>query len=247
MSTVAQAPPGSTSIPIARPLGVLASGIVAGAIAGFIAGGIGSRAAMRILALTSPDAGGATTEAGATVGDISAGGTLFLLLAGTALGLGGGLAYIAVRRWLPRRATGVVFGLLLLALSGRPLVHPDNVDFIILEPAWLGIALFASLPILFGLLVVPLQARLEPLFTAERSRLWTVVVVGAGLLPLALGGPVALVLAVLVALGLIMARSEGLRDAWNAPPVDTLGRVLLTILGLFGLVMFSRGAIQILF
>jgi len=237
----------STEAPrVAHPLGVLVSGNVAGALAGLIVGGVGSRLAMRVLALTSPDAQGAITEAGEVVGEISMGGTLFLLVAGTVLGQAGGLAYIALRRWLPEWWTGAALGLLLLAVSGRLLVEPDNIDFVILDPAWLGITMFASLPVVFGLMVVPLQARLEPFFTRPRSRGATRLVLGAGLLPLALGGPVAVVLGAVIAAGFLLARSAVVRDAWDTATVDIYGRAILGATAIFGLGFFVWGALEIL-
>lgn len=230
----------------ARPLGVLASGNAAGAIAGLIVGGVGSRLAMRILALTSPDAQGAMTEAQAVVGEISLGGTLFLLVAGIVLGMGGGLAYVALRRWLPSRGTGFIFGLLTLAVSGRFLVDPDNVDFIVLGPSLLSVAMFASLPVLFGLLVVPLQATLEPFFTKSRSGPATSLVLTVGLLPLAIGGPVAVALAILIAAGFLLARSPSVREAWDTTTVDIYGRAILGATGIFGLGLFAWGALEIL-
>jgi hypothetical protein len=123
---------------VPRALGVLASGNLAGLNAGLIAGGIGSRLAMRVLALTSPDAQGSITEADEVVGRITLEGTPFILVAGAALGMGGGLAYVAMRRWLPSRGAGLAFGLLMLAVSGRLLANPDNIDFVHLDPAWLA-------------------------------------------------------------------------------------------------------------
>ena len=231
---------------IARTLGVLVSGNLAGLIAGLVAGGVGSRLAMRILALTSPDAQGAITEAGEVVGEITLGGTLFLLVAGAALGMAGGLAYVALRRWLPSRGVGLVFGLLMLAVSGRLLVDPDNIDFAILDPAWLGITMFAALPVLYGLLIVPLQSRLEPTFTKARPGVATTLLLVAGLAPLAIGGPVALVLVILIAGGFLLARSPGVREAWDTTTVDIYGRAILGATGIFGLGLFAWGALEIL-
>jgi hypothetical protein len=231
---------------VPRTLGILASGNVAGAIAGLIAGGIGSRLAMRILALTSPRAQGSLTEAQEIVGRITLEGTLFLLVAGVALGVAGGLVYIAVRRWLPIRGTGLVFGLLVLAVSGRLLVNPDNRDFVILDPTWLGITMFASLPILFGLFVVPLQGKLEPIFTKARSPLATALLLVAGLAPIAIGGPVAVILVVLIAGGFLLTRSATVREIWSTPTVDIYGRAVLGATAVFGLGFFAWGALEIL-
>ena len=245
--TTAPRDPLTTEPPSVRhTLGIIVSGNLAGLIAGLVAGGIGSRLAMRILALTSPDAQGAITEAGEIVGKITLEGTLFLLAAGAALGMGGGLAYVAIRRWLPNQVRGLAFGLLMLAVSGRVLVNPDNIDFVILDPAWLAITMFALLPILFGLLIVPLQALLEPVLTRPRSGLVTGVILAAGLAPLAIGGTISLVLVILVAAGFLVARSNAVREAWDTATVDIYGRAVLVATGIFGLGFFAWGALEIL-
>ena len=54
-----------------------------------------------------------------------------------------------------------MFGLLLVALLGRKVVDPGNKDFQFLTPKPLALALFSSLFIAFGLLVVPLVERFD--------------------------------------------------------------------------------------
>src|SRR3990172_13239772 len=110
-----------------RPGGVeplmrsLAVGTLSGFVAGLIAGGIGSRIAMRIVAITAGDADqGAITDAEATVGEITAGGTIFLAIFGGFIGTLGGYAYLALRRWLAGagRRRGLLLGIVLLAMFG---------------------------------------------------------------------------------------------------------------------------------
>ena len=86
-------------------LGKLARSVAVAALSGFaagvIAGGIGSRVAMQIVAVASgPDLQGALTEAEATVGEITAGGTFFLLVFGGFISVIGGLAFLALRPWV---------------------------------------------------------------------------------------------------------------------------------------------------
>lgn len=148
----------------------LAVGALAGLPAGLIAGGIGSRIAMRIVAITAGSADqGAITEAEATVGEITAGGTLFLLMAGAFAGVVGGLLYAGVRRWLADtgRWKGLTFGLLLLAIFGSLIIEGGNPDFDSFGYAVLNIAMFAALFVLFGLLVAPLFDRAERLVPAR--------------------------------------------------------------------------------
>src|SRR3990172_5179550 len=88
-----------------RPLEVealmraLTVGTLSGFVAGLIAGGVGSRIAMRIVAITAGDADqGAITDAEEVVGEITAGGTIFLLFIGGGAGALGGRLSPGARR-----------------------------------------------------------------------------------------------------------------------------------------------------
>jgi len=150
--------------PSAQPLEfviarAVATASIAGFLAGMIAGGAGSRLAMRIVALTAGSADqGSITEFEATVGEITAGGTIFLILAGGLVGVVGGLVYLVLRRWVadagPSR--GLVFGALILAMLGSTIVDGGNPDFHLFGTPALNVAMFASFFIVFGLLVAPI-------------------------------------------------------------------------------------------
>ena len=133
---------------------------VAGGLAGLLVGGLGSRVAMRIAALTARDvAQGLTTEAGATVGRITLGGTVFLVLfAGVGSALVGTAFYLTTRAWLPRRrwVRALAFGGLELAVFGTTLLDPGNPDFTILGRPLLNVLLFGSLFVLHGVVLVML-------------------------------------------------------------------------------------------
>jgi hypothetical protein len=157
---------------------------------------LGSRIAMRVLAVTSgPGVQGAKTEAEEIVGRITLDGTMFLVLAGTFIGGVAGLVYLAIRPWLPeqRIRRQLAFSLVMLALVGRLLVDSDNIDFAILSPALLAVAMFAALPLLYGYLFVSLYDRLAPFVMRERSWAGTALLIPA-LLPLLIGGLFSLVL-----------------------------------------------------
>ncbi|HEY3211381.1 MAG TPA: hypothetical protein VGL18_16630, partial [Actinomycetota bacterium] len=194
----------------------LATGMLPGLIVGLVVGGVGSRLAMRVMTLTSePAARGLETDFGATVGRITSGGTLFLLIAGSVLGMAGGIAYVAIRRLLPGRGwvKGLVFGALLLALAGRILISPDNPDFLILSPAGLAVAMFSALPILYGLLFVPLHRRLEPKIAGVRGPVLVIITpVLVGLLPLVLLGGFGVLVIAGSLLAWVFARSIGERE-----------------------------------
>jgi hypothetical protein len=225
----------------------LAKGMLPGLIAGVIAGGLGSRLAMRIMAVTSaPAATGLQTDAGATVGEITGPGTVFLLILGGVLGIAGGLAYLALRGLLPGKGwwiQGLAFGVLVLALAGRFLVEPDNPDFLILSPAGLAVAMFAALPIVFGLLFVPLHRWLEPAIGRVRRPLLLLPGVLLGLAPLIFIGGVG----VLVVAGVLLLWSLGpLIREQGKRALRTGGSVLVGGLAIWRGALFVIGVADIL-
>lgn len=128
-----------------RPLGGC---LAAGLVVGIVIAGLGSRLVMRLLAIADPDAEGSFTENGNQVGEITFGGTIGLLVfIGAPSGLLAGLIVFAVRRWLPggQPWRGLAFSSVLLALLGGTVIDPGNIDFRLLQPAGLAIALFGLL------------------------------------------------------------------------------------------------------
>jgi hypothetical protein len=226
----------------------MAVGMLPGAIAGLIAGGVGSRLAMRIMAATS-SAGvqGSETEFGATVGEISFGGTLFLLIAGAVLGAGGGLMFMAVRPLLPWRgwSGGLAFGLLLLAVFGRLIIDPENVDFTILRPAPLAVAMFAAIFVLYGLLLVPTLERLEHSIRHAPPLLW-VPLLGVTLVPLLLTGVGGVVLVAAFGIAFGVAAARGIRAGSRSAIVMVAARVMLGLLFLIGGAGLISAAVEII-
>jgi len=141
--------------------------VLAGALAGVISAGVGSRVVMRIIALVDSERDGTFTDAEATVGEFTVGGTFSLLFLGTVAGVLGGLLYLGLRRWLgvPPVWRGPVYGLITLLTIGNLLFDANNPDFQIFEPVLLVIALFSLLFFVNGLLLAPLIDRIHP----ERS------------------------------------------------------------------------------
>lgn len=135
----------------------------AGFLCGAVALGVGSRLAMRVVALIGGDAdAGKETDAGFTVGDVSAF-TLFLVLLGGAAGTFGGMLYAAMRRRLAwaGRWRGLAFGGLVLGIFGSPLIESSNPDFAEFGVPILNIGLFATLFFFFGLLIAPVHDDLQ--------------------------------------------------------------------------------------
>ena len=155
--------PGRAALDGVRTLSVAMS---AGILAGALVPGVGGRLVMRILAATSGDrAQGARTDADEVVGRISRGGSLgVVVFVGILSGVLAGLAFLIVRRWLPRTAgrAGLVGGILLLGTIGvGDAMSPDNRDFALLRPTWLALTLIVALALLFGVTLTALAARLD--------------------------------------------------------------------------------------
>jgi hypothetical protein len=158
-----------------RYLWFVAVTTTAGAGAGMLMAGPGGRLAMRLLAATAGDsAQGRLTEAEETVGRISVGGSVGLVLF-TALffGLASGLLYMLIRRWLPPgRLGGLLYGAVLVVLFSSAIdpLRKANPDFDIVGPGWLSVATFIALGLGQGMLVAAVAGRFSrslPMVRAE--------------------------------------------------------------------------------
>src|SRR5436190_2557 len=168
---------------LAGPAATLGAGVSGGFLAGVLIGGVGGRIAMLVLRLTSdPGLHGVSTDDGFTIGRVSAQ-TIFLLGVTAGLGIAGGLLYLAVRRWVPaawRIPSSIVFFAL---VGGAGVVGPSEVDFSLLSPLPLAIALFVAIPAAYGAAMPWLTERLVREGSILRRGRWGAVV---GLLPLVL-------------------------------------------------------------
>jgi hypothetical protein len=137
---------------------IVAAGL-AGLVTGLLVGGVGGRLFMRIAGAAAADtAQGRTTEAGFTVGQITAGGSLGLIMfVGTFVGITGAVLYLVFRPWLAwtGRWRGVAYGLLLFAVGSATsdVMNPDNIDFRILGNQALVVAMIVALFVAFGLVM----------------------------------------------------------------------------------------------
>lgn len=236
-------------------------GLVSGVIAGVLAGGVGSRIAMRISAVAGGDSiSGLLTENGNVVGEITIDGTIFLLIVGAIAGTVGGLAYVVVHRWLPKSSLskGLAFGTLLLVVFGSLIIEGDNPDFAQFGPPLLNIGLFASLFVLYGVLLPFIAKKLDRILPAPPYGRATLTVYSIlaliWLFPMTLAllglGPAGLLIILLIlALALIpngrlFARS--VTSSRYRPQVATIGYMLLATLAVFGVVLDVRAVSQIL-
>jgi hypothetical protein len=148
---------------------------VAGGIAGFVGIGlIGLRGTMRLLTITSGGAGRFTGN-GNRAGDFTVEGTLFLVLAGTFIGVMIALVYGAIRRGLPKSIW--LSSVLTAPLLARVVVlDPNNIDFARFGPIWVAVAGFT-----FGAFIytLTLEATLRWLETRWRLPTWASLILAA--------------------------------------------------------------------
>jgi hypothetical protein len=227
----------------ARPLARTIEGVrvlaVAGVGTGVIVGGIGGRLAMLVLRLTSPDTvRGVESDDGFTIGRFTLSGTYSLMMIGAVVGVIGAAVYRLVRPWLLGpgwfRLTTLALGA--GAVVGSMLVHADGIDFRLLTPTWLAIALFVLLPAVFAVTVATAVNHVEdPSSWTRRGRMaYVLPVVMVAAFPLSIF-PLAIAAGVLIAWSSIGATGDAgrrhrvvgvtVRAAWLA--IAVLGLIAL--------------------
>jgi hypothetical protein len=141
-----------------RRLGVA---VLTGAISGFVVGGLGGRLFMYVLAELNTEDAGLLTDDGFAMGRFTLSGTLNLLSFTTAIGVLGGLLFLALRglRFGPTwfRILSMPVGVTIVA--GSLLVHSDGADFTLLQPWWLAVSMTLAVPFLYTLMASALADR----------------------------------------------------------------------------------------
>lgn len=224
----------------------LAAGMVGGLVAGAVVGGVGGRLAMLVLRLTSdPSLRGLQTDDDFTIGVVSTA-TLFLVTVTAFLGVLGGLFYLGVRSWLPARWRAVLTGVFGGVVGGTLVISPGGIDFTLLEPLPLAIAMFIALPAAYGVVMSLLVERLRSDDAPfARSR-----IAFLGLLPLlvvAASGPLGLaVIALMIGVWIVQRWAPDVAALWRSAPVVWTGRIALLALTAIALVALIRDASEIL-
>ena len=201
----------------------LAVGTGVGCLAGALIGGVGGRLAMLLLRVTSDSAVvGLRTDDDFRIGEFTTD-TIFLVLITAIAGAALGAAYIGVRRWLPRDHRPVVAAVMLGAIGGAAIVDPVGVDFNVLDPLWLAVALFVALPAAFGAALASGVDRLIPWATERQPHM---LVLAVALAPIALFVPVA-ALVVVGAIGwAALRRWPAAGRIWWSAPVTAAARAV---------------------
>ena len=194
-------------------------GAAAGAVAGFVIGGIGGRLAMLLLRLTSPDSAiGVVSDDGFVIGKFTSD-TLNLVGSMTMLGGLNGVLYAVFRTAMPVRLRLPVWTVLWALVGGSLFVSADGVDFTVLEPAFLAIALFVALPAIAAAVVVLLAERWS-LATPWGTRRSTVLIaLGALASTFALAGA-----AIVIVAGVVVRRLHS-----RARVIRRIGPILVPI------------------
>ncbi len=212
-----------------RALGPVCSG---GFIGGVLVAGFFGRFVMRILAVTSGDAAqGLQTDADETVGEITVSGTIgFIVFVGLGAGAVAAIVLLLARPWLHvgGATAGVLAGLVPLVLFGARDFSSENLDFSILTPTWLAVALIVGGTVLFGAAVGSVTARLQQTADSD-SRFRNVPILGVvafAVVPPLLVGMVVYIVGRTALPGRLSAVLE-------RRPVQLAGRVVLV--GLLGI------------
>ena len=116
---------------------------------------------MMLLFRLNTSTAGLTSDDGFEIGQVTLQGTLNLLLVGASLGVVGGVIYAVLRHLMigPRWFELLSIGLGPAVVVGDMLVHVDGVDFLVLDPVWLAIALFVLIPGLYAVTLSLLAER----------------------------------------------------------------------------------------
>ena len=161
--------------PTGEVLRDIARGGISGAIVGIVVGGLGGRVVMRVAAILHPDAVGALTENGNRIGDITMGGTLFLVLFGLMFCAMAGAIWVIISPWIPGQ-TGVRALLtagVAIAIGTPVLIIGRNPDFVILDHDPVVVALLVALVGVIGLSIALvdgwLDQRLPPAVTGRKG------------------------------------------------------------------------------
>jgi hypothetical protein len=135
---------------------LLSATIVIGGVTGAVVGGLGGRLAMRILFLTSDDSvKGLTSDDGFEIGRFDLSDTAGLVVIAALIGVIAALLYLVARPFLAGlgRSATAVMAVFYGVVGGALMVHTDGVDFTVLEPPALAIALFVAICAAFGAII----------------------------------------------------------------------------------------------
>jgi hypothetical protein len=173
--------------------------LIASLITGLLVGGVGARIFMLIARLLAPEKRGFITEAEARVGEVTAIGSLFLILfIGVFAAIAIGVMIFVSGPWTAWAGTftGPVVGVLLLVTFNALVLDPGNFDFALLGDEVPTVAMIAMLFVACGVGAVWLRNR----FLGSLPRHPNLSGMGSGYVPAALLGVVGFLLLIVLLL-----------------------------------------------
>lgn len=213
-------------------------GACAGGLAGLLVGGIGGRLAMLLLRFTSDDSiRGLESDDGFIMGRFTLGGTFSLLVVTTILGSVGGLIVAAGRPFFPAGFVLIGWAMAAGAIVGSIIVRSDGVDFTLLDPKVLAIAMFVGIPAAGAGLITWLMSRWESWWWADRKRTMVATVPG---LPALIVFPLGIAVTAVAITWLAALRIEGVRSLGERLPVRMLAIAVFALLTGLGVVALAR-------
>ncbi len=141
----------------------ITKGGMAGGIVGSVVGGLGGRLVMRLVAFLHADAVGAFTENGNRIGDITLGGTVFLIVFGLISGVLAGALWVIVSPWIRGRPgiRAIVTAGVAIAIGTPLLIIGRNPDFVIMDHDETVVGLLVALVGLIGFSIALVDGWLE--------------------------------------------------------------------------------------
>jgi hypothetical protein len=220
-------------------------GAAAGGLGGLIAGGIGGRLAMFLLRLTLPDhVRGIESDDGFVIGQFDLVNTLTLLAITAVMGTAVGLVIVLGRPFFPYRRMPLAWTVAGAAVGGGLFIHTDGVDFNLLEPTWLAVALFIAIPAAGGGLIAWLVEVYHTHFWWRHRGVTTLAAIPA-LMAFAFP-PVAVVAAVVGAGWLVALRVERLRELHRWIPARVAAWAVFGIVVAVGLAKVTSDTRELL-
>jgi hypothetical protein len=198
--------------------------LVGALVSGMIVGGVGARGFMLIARLLAPERRRIITEAGARVGEVTIGGSVFLIVfVGLFASIAIGWTLAVCRQWLgwTGRYLGLAVGVVLLLTFNGVVLDPDNFDFAVLGDQAMTVAMISILFIAAGPVAVWSSDRVLPRLPVHRSFSDS----GAAYLPAILLSLVGLTLLI----ALLGAPGEGGLSRDAAPGFTFAALVVITI------------------
>lgn len=197
-------------------------GASAGGIGGLVVGGFGGRLAMFILRLTSDDSiRGIESDDGFIMGRFDLTSTLSLLFTTMFLGSLFGLFVVLGRQFMSYRWMPAAWAAAGATVGGAVLIKGDGVDFTLLGPLSLAVAMFIIIPAAGAALIAWLVERLH-LFWFKGRKATAVAALAA--LPALVTVFIPVVAVVGGAVWLLLARVERLRSVphWQSARIAAL-------------------------